>query len=240
MRENVAKQTVMVIVAHPDDAEFMAGGTVAKWAGEGKELIYVVCTEGDKGSDDPTLRSRDVAAIRKVEQERAAEILGVRQVVFLGYEDGALTPSVHLRFDLTREIRRHRPDVIICPDPSMWYQAQQYVNHPDHRAAGEAALAAAYPAAQNRLTFEHLLAEGLEPHKVGELYLAGTNNADKWVDISDTIELKIRALRAHRSQVGGFDELADFIRQWAREDARASGRPMECAEAFKYISLEHF
>jgi LmbE family N-acetylglucosaminyl deacetylase len=226
----------MVIVAHPDDAEFGSAGTVARWVREGKEVVYVLCTSGDKGTSDISQSPAALAEVRRVEQEAAARVLGVKQVVFLGYEDGVLTSTMELRRDLVRQIRRFKPDIVICPDPTSRWYAQQYLNHPDHRAAGDAALDAIYPSARDPHVFSELLAEGLQPHKVREVYISTRENADLWVDISETIDAKIAALREHKSQIR--DRHAD-VEKWVREGAQraAEGQGMQYAETYKYIKL---
>jgi LmbE family N-acetylglucosaminyl deacetylase len=231
---------VMVVVAHPDDAEFMAAGTIAKWAREGSDIVYVLCTSGDKGTSDVSVSPAQLAEARRGEQEAAASTLGVRQVVFLGYEDGVLQNTLELRKDIVRQIRRFKPDLIVCQDPTTRWSAQGYLNHPDHRAAGDATLDSVYPSARDPHVFPELLAEGLEPHKVLEVYVAGTNHADTWVDISDTIDAKIAALRAHESQVGNGSRPPDWdIDKVVRERAAqtAEGHGMQYAEAFKYFKL---
>jgi LmbE family N-acetylglucosaminyl deacetylase len=231
---------VMVVVAHPDDAEFMAAGTIAKWAREGSDIVYVLCTSGDKGTSDASVSPAQLAEARRGEQEAAASTLGVRQVVFLGYEDGVLQNTLELRKDIVRQIRRFKPDLIVCQDPTTRWSAQGYLNHPDHRAAGDATLDSVYPSARDPHVFPELLAEGLEPHKVLEVYVAGTNHADTWVDISDTIDAKIAALRAHESQVGNGSRPPDWdIDKVVRERAAqtAEGHGMQYAEAFKYFKL---
>ena len=227
-------ERVMVITAHPDDAEFTVAGTVAKWAREGKAVIYVICTDGSRGSNDPKVRPEHMVSVRKAEQEAAAKVLGVEEIVYLGYEDGTLQPTLDLRRDLTRAIRRYRPDIVICPDPTFRY-GDSYLNHPDHRAAGDAALDAVFPSARTRYIFPELLAEGLEPHKVRMVLLRGAPSRDLWVDISDTIELKIAALKKHESQVSRIQGLEERIRGRAREEA--TGRDMTYAESFKRIIL---
>ena len=224
----------MAIMAHPDDAEFNVAGIVAKWAKRGKDVFYVVCTNGDKGSDDPQMTPQQLTEIRKREQIDAAHILGVKEVVFLGYEDGYLQPSLDLRRDIARVIRRFKPDVAMCPDPTTFYVAQRYVNHPDHRAVGEAALAAIFPAARDRLTFPELLLEGLEPHKVKELYMWGSLHPDKWFDITDVIDIKLAALAAHKSQLS-IEEVEAHVRERSSIAGEAIG--VKYAEAFKFIAL---
>jgi LmbE family N-acetylglucosaminyl deacetylase len=228
-------ERVMVIMAHPDDAEFTVAGTVAKWAREGKIVIYVICTDGSRGSNDPKVRPKQMVAVRRAEQDAAARVLGVEEVVYLGYEDGTLEPSLALRRDLTRVIRRYRPDIVICQDPTVRYYGDGYLNHPDHRAAGDAALDAVFPSARTRYIFPELLAEGLEPHKVREVLIRGSLSPNFWVDISDTIELKIAALKKHESQVSHFQGLEEGIR--ARAQQVAEGQDMTYAESFKRITL---
>jgi LmbE family N-acetylglucosaminyl deacetylase len=230
-----ATERVMVITAHPDDAEFTVAGTVARWVREGITVIYVICTDGSRGSNDPKVRPEHLVAIRRAEQEAAARVLGVEEVVFLGYEDGTLESTLALRRDLTREIRRYRPDIVVCPDPTVRYYGDSYLNHPDHRAAGDAALDAVFPSACTRYIFPELLAEGLEPHKVREVHIHGALSLNLWVDISDTIELKIAALREHESQVGCVPGWEERVR--ARAQQTATGQGMAYAESFRRIIL---
>lgn len=229
-------RSAMVIVAHPDDAEFACAGTVAKWAREGTEIVYVLCTNGDKGTSDAARSPAELAGVRRCEQEAAARVLGVKEVVFLDYEDGLLTNSINLRRDLVRQIRRFKPDAVFCQDPTSRWHAQQYLNHPDHRAAGDAALDAIYPSARDPHVFSELLAEGLDPHKVREIYIISRENADCWIDISETIDVKITALLEHASQIRDRrDEIASRVREFAQE--HADGREMRYAEGFKFIRL---
>jgi len=225
----------MVIVAHPDDAEFTVAGTMARWAREGKEVVLVLCTDGSRGSNDPNLTPEALVAIRHAETAAAACVLGVKEIVNLGYEDGTLQPTLSLRRDMTRVIRRFRPDVVICPDPTRRYHGDGYLNHPDHRAAGDAALDAVFPSAGTRYIFPDLLIEGLEPHNVKEVYLHGAETPNFWIDITDTMDLKIEALKKHVSQVGGYEELDKWIRDWGAENGKAQG--MAYAEAFKRMEL---
>jgi len=183
---------VMVIAAHPDDEEFTVAGTLARWIQAGAEAITVVCTDGSRGCNDPHCRPAELIPIRRREQEAASAALGVRRVIFLDYEDGTLQPTLDLRRDLTREIRRFRPDTVVCGDPTVRFYGPGYLNHPDHRAAADAALDAVFPSAGTRWIFPELLAEqeGLEPHDVSVVYLWGAGEPDTWVDITDTIDLK--------------------------------------------------
>lgn len=240
--QNTESRSVLVVVAHPDDAEFMAAGTIAKFARQGMEVNYVLCTAGDKGTSDRDLAPAKLAEIRKVEQREACNRLGAKGLTFLGYEDGVLLNTLELRRDIVREIRRYRPDILICQDPTTRWSAQGYLNHADHRAAGDAALDAVYPSARDPHVFPELLAEGFEPHKVLEVYVGGTNTPDVFIDIEETIDQKIQALLAHYSQVGdGTREdrpdwnLSSMVRERAGQVGQAQGLPF--AESFKYFRL---
>ena len=158
-------QRAMVVIAHPDDAEYGCAGTVAKWCRQGMSVVYVVCTDGSKGSPDPNVDVGWLIETRQQEQRNACKVLGVEDVVFLNYEDAMLEPTLELRKDIAREIRRYRPDVMICETPMRTLKGHGYIGHPDHFASGEAAMAAMFPAARDRLTFPDLLADGFEPHK---------------------------------------------------------------------------
>ena len=224
----------MVIVAHPDDPEFFCGGTIARWVRQGMEIVYLVLTNGDKGSDEVTMTSGRLAALRQEEQRAAAQILGVEGVIFLGETDGELQATLSLRRQVVREIRRYRPHIVVCPDPATYYFGSTYVNHPDHRAAGQVALEAIFPAARNRMYHPELLAEGLSPHAVREIYLIGTSYPDCWVDITDSIDLKIEAIQAHASQVTD-QGVIERARQRA-EDIDQYGR-IVYREAFRHLVL---
>ena len=227
-------QRAMVVVAHPDDAEFGCSGTVARWCSEGVEVVYVLCTDGSKGSSDPNMTSERLTAIRHREQEAAARVLGVKHVVFLDYPDGYLVPTLELRRDIAREIRRHRPQVVICQNPLRTLATGRGAAHPDHMAAGEATLSAVFPTARDRLTFPELLEEGLEPHNVSEVLIAASGDADYWVDISASIDTAIEALSQHVSQVGARNEqLGVRMRQWRQHNGAPHG--MQYAEGFKRL-----
>lgn len=225
---------VLALFAHPDDTEFVCGGTLALWAEAGRTLVYAFCTDGSKGSSDPAMTSGSLVIIRQEEQRAAARQLGCAEVVFLPYADAMLEPTLDLRRDLTRVIRRYKPEIVVCFDPAVYYM-DGYIQHPDHRASGEAALAAVFPAARDRLTFPELLAEGLEPHNVAHVYLASPQSANRWVDITTTIDRKIAAMQRHASQVGDGTRVADILR--AR--AAAAGKPhgLAYAETFRSITL---
>jgi LmbE family N-acetylglucosaminyl deacetylase len=225
---------VMAVFAHPDDAEFGYGGTIAKWVSEGIEIVYVVATDGSKGSADPTMTSERLITMRRQEQRKAADVLGVKDIVFLGYPDGYLEHTLALRKDIARAIRQFRPERLIAMTPYRSFSINSYINHPDHLAVGDATLAAVYPTARDRLTFPELLAEGLEPYAVREVYVTGTDSPDTWVDITQTIDKKIEALRQHTSQIQS-PEMPDWVRTRAKESAQ--GHDMEYAESFKKFTL---
>jgi len=224
----------LVIIAHPDDAEFTCAGTVARWIKEGSTVVYVICTDGSRGSNDPDMPPEQIAPLRRAEQMEAARILGVTEVIFLNHEDGTLQPTLELRRELTRLIRRFKPDIVIAGDPTRFFHRNVYINHPDHRAAAEAAVYAIFPSAVTRFIFPELLHEGLEPHKVKEVFVYGSPEPDTWVDISGTVELKVAALRAHRSQVDP-DYADQRTREWNGELGRKYG--VAYAEEFRKIVL---
>jgi LmbE family N-acetylglucosaminyl deacetylase len=229
---------VLVAFAHPDDAEFLAGGTIARWTREGSEVHYLCATDGSAGWNGPDRDPAEIAQIREAELRDAGAVLGVKDVSFLGYRDGTLAPTLELRRDVTRVVRRIRPDVILAPDPSMLWAGRRYINHPDHRAIGEAVLAVVACDAPTRPQFPELIQEGLEPFEVPALWLATSDRSgDLKVDIGDTLEAKVEALKAHRSQIenmGGFD-VEERMREWG---ARVAGDDdMEYAEAFRTFLL---
>ncbi|HIB12665.1 MAG TPA: PIG-L family deacetylase [Dehalococcoidia bacterium] len=228
-------QRAMVVVAHPDDAEWGCAGTVAKWCAEGWEVVYVLCTDGSKGSEDPEMTSGRLVEIRKQEQLNAGKVLGLKDIVFLGYEDSMLEPTLELRRDIAREIRRHRPDVLICMNPVRSVDGEGYLGHPDHFASGEAALSAVFPSSRDRLTFTELLREGLEPHKVKEVWMMfHGDTADKFVDVSAYMDTAVDALKQHQTQVSEEDAEVG-MRQWRNSTGQKVG--FEFAEAFKVFQL---
>ena len=223
----------MVVVAHADDGEYGCAGTVAKWCREGMEVVYVICTDNSKGSSDPDMTPERLVEIRKREQQAAGRVLGLKEVVFLGYEDSMLQPTLELRRDIAREIRRHKPDILISQNPVRTLRGTGYVGHPDHLAAGEATLAAVFPTARDRMTFPELLEAGLEPHKVKEVLVNDFQEPDKWIDVSDTIDVAVEALKQHVSQVGEGHEDDAWMREWRRRAGEHHG--MKFAEAFKHF-----
>jgi len=228
-----APASLLVVMAHPDDAEFSAGGTLARWTDAGVRVTYCVCTDGDKGTSDPSRDPREVAEQRIAEQRAAARVLGVEEVLFLGHPDGTLQPTLALRRDVVRVIRQVGPEAVLCPDPTRRFGAA-YINHPDHRAIGEVALDAVYPSARDPLVFPELVEEGLEPHKVVQVFLSNPSEPTCLVDISTTLERKIEALRQHRSQIT-YDRLREFIPRRAAEVGEPHG--LAAAEAFALIRL---
>jgi len=227
----------MVIVAHPDDIEFSCAGTVARWVREGAQVCYVLCTSGDVGIAQPGMTKARAAEIREAEQREAAAIIGVQEVVFLREPDGMLEATLALRKKLVREIRRFRPDAVICGDPQALWAGENYINHPDHRAAALAALDAIFPAAGQPNLFEELAEEGLSAHKVYKVFVMAWDRGENYtyVDISSTIDLKIAALKAHKSQMGDWDP-TESVKTWAAE--RAKGLEIDYAEAFRVITFE--
>lgn len=228
-------ESAMAIYAHPDDIDFSCAGTLARWAKEGTELIYVVCTSGDVGIDTPGISREQAAKIREEEQRDAAKVIGAKEVIFLREPDGMLVPTLELRKKLVRLIRKHRPEVILTSDPTVVWVSNSYINHPDHRAAATVALDATFPAAGQPNLFEELEEEGLKAHKPRKVYVSTWNEPTNFVNIESTIDLKIEALRKHKSQMKDWDP-EDRIRQWAAE--RGEGKEMAYAEAFKVITLE--
>jgi LmbE family N-acetylglucosaminyl deacetylase len=228
-------ERAMVIYAHPDDAEFSVAGTVAKWAKAGVEITYCMVTNGASGSQDPKMTREKLRDTRYAEQREAAKILGVKHVVFLGYEDGYLYPTLEVRRDVARQVRIHKPDVIIAMDPQFRVAAEGYVNHPDHIAAGEVALRTINPDASTRQMFPELWAdEKLEPHKPKALFLETFGDGGTVIDIGDTMDTKVKALLAHRSQLG--PESVAFVRDWNRRTGRSAGHKF--GESFRVILLE--
>jgi LmbE family N-acetylglucosaminyl deacetylase len=240
--EPQTQKRVLIVMAHPDDGEFSCAGTVARWAAEGRDIYYCLVTDGQVGdAGDENITSAELAEVRQREAHAAARELGVQHdVIFLHYMDSRVEPTLELRGDIARVIRQVRPDVVICQDPTVRWSAQGYINHPDHRAAGEATLAAIMPVASTRLAFPELAAAGLPPHNVREVYISGTQSPDRWVDIGGFLDKKIAALRAHKSQLRDWDPTEE-MKRWAKENgntARKHGHDIQYAEQFKYIKLE--
>lgn len=229
-------KTVLAVFAHPDDMDFSSSGTVAKWAAKGSDITYLVCTDGSKGSEDPKITPRKLALIRKKEQLAAVKILGVKDVIFLGHRDGELVVDMKLKEAIARVIRQKKPDVVITLDPTFLYSTKRgFVNHSDHRAAGQAAIDAVFPLARDRLNFPHHEKQGLVPHKVRTLLLVSFDEPEHFEDITKTLAKKLKTLQAHKSQVPADSSFAKRIRERARMLGKKAG--IQYAEGFKKIEL---
>lgn len=225
----------MVVVAHADDAEYGCSGTVAQLTRRGWDVVYVLCTDGSRGSEDRDLSGEDLSAIRRREQIDAGKILGLKAVEFLGYPDSFLTPSLELRKDIARMIRKHRPDVLITNNPTRELSNNSYIGHPDHQAAGEAALSAVYPTSRDHLAYPDMLKEGLEPHRVQEVWVMRSgDDANHIVDLTDEdLEKSISALKAHTSQVPS--DVDDRVKEWKARNGERHG--VKYAESFRLFKL---
>jgi len=223
---------IMVVTAHPDDAEFGAAGTVARWAGEGRIIVYIVCSSGEKGTSDLNMKPEKLAKIREQEQLTAAKLLGVREVVFLRYPDQELEDTPGFRKDIVRQIRKYRPQIVVTADPY-----RRYIWHRDHRITGQVTLDAIFPYARDHLAYPDLLEEGLGPHKVKEALFWGTDDPNHRSDITKTFDIKLAALRCHKSQIGY--DLAPDVEKWLRQRAKemAKGENFELAEAFHRVEI---
>lgn len=226
------KSDVMVVSPHPDDAEFGVAGSVARWKKEGRQIIYAVCTNGDKGTSDRGMKPEHLAEIREKEQLAAGKILGVQEVIFLRHPDQGLEDTPEFRKEIVRLIRLYRPKIVATSDPY-----RRYFWHRDHRIAGQVTLDAVFPYARDHLAYPDLLDEGLEPHKVEEMLFWASEDINFRVDVTDTFDLKIAALRCHKSQLKEFGDLnvEDWLRQRCRE--MAEGEDFELAEGFHRVEI---
>jgi len=221
----------LVITPHPDDAEYGVAGTLVKWTRDGKEVIYAVCTNGNKGSNDPEMKPDKLAEIREQEQLAAAKLLGVNEVIFLRHEDQSLEDTPEFRKEIVRLIRTYRPEVVVTSDPY-----RRYIWHRDHRITGQVVLDAVFPYARDRLAYPDLIEQGLEPHKVKEVLLWAADEPNYFSDITDTYEIKMAALHCHDSQVGHLpSEWANFLRK--RYEQSAEGQGFALAEAFYRVEV---
>ena len=228
----------MSIQAHPDDQDFTVAGTLAKWARAGCKIVSVIITSGDAGSNEPSKGASykpELAVLREAEQSAANAVLGIQQTIFLRYPDGELEPTMVLRKELTRIIRQVKPEAVVIGDPQSVFYGNGYINHPDHRAAAQAALYAIFPSSETRLFFTDLLEGGYEPHKVKRIYVHGAEGTDTIVDITTTIDAKIAALKKHASQLGDWDP-DEMIRNWARGEGKK--KRVKYGEAFKVMINE--
>ena len=229
-------QYILVVLAHPDDPEFFCGGSLARWTAAGHRVTYLLLTCGDKGTKDLALAGEELCGLRQAEQRAAAAVLGVQDVRFLGYPDGYLQPDLNLRRDITRVIRQERPDILVTCDPTTNYFGDTYINHADHRAAGQAALDAVYPAARDHLYFPELInEEKLDPHIVREVWVCGTLAPTLTLDVTDNWETKILALMEHKSQIGDPQALAERMR--SRRAPGSSAQKPRYQESFRRIKL---
>ncbi len=226
---------VLVVAAHPDDIEFGAAGTIARWVGEGARVRYLVATRGDKGSDDPRADVAALVELREREQRAAAAEIGVDGVDFLDEPDGQVQASLELRERITRAVRAWQPEVVMTHDPTVLFVNNEWVNHPDHRAVGQSTVDAVFPTARDPLNFPEHLAAGLEAWKVAELYLWSTNEANQIVDIGETLERKVAALGHHASQFRAFDDIARWVQRRSEELGDRTG--YRAAEGFRRVTL---
>ena len=232
-------ERVLVVGAHPDDPEFSCGATVAGLVRQGAQANYVICTDGSQGGEDPELPDEVLTATREREQRAAADVLGVKGVCFLGYKDGHLHPSLDLRRDIVREIRKHKPDLVITHNPM--FQPQLGASHPDHLAVGQATMAAVYPDSRNPRAFRELLSEGLQAHRVKEVWFPGLDGSDHFTEVTaELFDLKLKAILAHKSQFNKPNQDPNNPpEKWLRDRMRQIGEKAgyEYAEGFRRIEL---
>ncbi len=231
-------ERILVVTAHPDDVDFGAAGSVARWTDAGIEVAYCVATDGEAGGRHSGIGPSELADLRRVEQTTAAKIVGVTDLTFLGYPDGRLLASVELRRDITRVIRRARPQRVLCPSPERNYQ-RLHASHPDHLACGDATLSAVYPDARNPFAHPELLEEGYEPWVVAEIYVMAAPEPDTFVDITDTADRKIEALHSHVSQMADPEGIEHLVRGWGATMAERAGLPAgHLAEGYLRVSSQ--
>lgn len=232
--EAIRPESALVIVAHADDAEFGIAGTVSQWTAAGSRVAYVVCTNGDRGTADRGLTPAELAAMRQREQRDAAAVIGVTDITFLDYPDGGIEPDAALRRDLVRQIRQHRPEMVICNDPYRVFFP--FVSHRDHRGVGQAALDAAAPLAGMPRVYPEMVAEGLAPHRVRSVLQMGSQFPDTWVDIGGVFDTKVESLMQHRSQVQDRATMETMTRQLAAH--RTAFEEIALAEAFRHVVID--
>ncbi|MFN2137165.1 MAG: PIG-L deacetylase family protein [Candidatus Promineifilaceae bacterium] len=234
MSSTFVPERAMFIYAHPDDIEFGVAGTAAKWTKGGCQVTYVLLTDGNVGSHVDGMSQKQLAQIRRQEQTDAANVVGAK-CVFLGHDDGLLEPTLAIRKELVRLIREYQPVAVVCGDPTVYFPSENYINHPDHRAAAQLALDAVFPASEMSMLYPDLADEGLAGHKVNFVYVNWGTENNTYIDISDTIDLKIEALRRHESQLGDWDP-EELVREWNSETGKKVG--FDYAEAFRRIVLK--
>ncbi|MBI2314605.1 PIG-L family deacetylase [Candidatus Daviesbacteria bacterium] len=232
-------KVILAVGAHPDDIDIGYSGSIAKWTEQGAEVYYLVLTDGSKGSEDPHISNKELTQIRQAEQQAAADILGVKKVYFLNFVDGELENTPALRKHIIKIIRQIKPNTVICSDPTFYYDTHRhFINHPDHRIAGEATVDCVYPFARNARTFPELLAEGLQSHVVEELLLVNFTKATYFIDISKTIEKKVTAISAHKSQFNDIKKFTEMIKQMSSlMGKKAKPKKLKYAEGFIRILL---
>jgi len=229
----VKKKIILGVAAHPDDLDFIASGTVAKWIKQGAIGYYLICTNGCKGSDDPKMTEAKLIKIRRREQIQAGRIIGLKDVFFLNHNDTELVDDLKLKKEIVYYIRKLKPEIVITTDPTFVYSPYGFINHTDHRAAGQAAIDAVFPLSRDRLTFPEHEKQGLMPHKVKTLYLPNFDNSREIIDISDTIDIKLKALAAHKSQIDSATV------KWVKERSGQIGKKLgyDFAESFIKLNL---
>jgi len=229
---------ILVVMAHPDDCDFGAGGTIAQWTAKGIHVSYCIITNGDQGGEESDVLLEEMALVRQREQRDAGLALGVKDIQFLNYRDGSLMPSIELRKEIVREIRRAQPDRMVIQSPERNYE-RIFASHPDHLAAGETALQAVYPDSRNPYAFTDLKADGFEPWRVKEVWITGSPTPNHFVDITETFSKKMAALHAHRSQTAHNPELENMVRSWGEKNAEANGLSSgSVVEIFKVINTD--
>ncbi len=225
----------MFIFAHPDDIEFVAGGTAALWAKEGSEVVYVMVTDGNVGSHEEAMTQNKLIETRRNEQRAAAEVVGVKECVFLGYHDGLVEATLSLRKEIVRLVRKYKPNAVVCTDPTAVFISDTYINHPDHRAVAKAAVEALFPASEMGLLYPEMEAEGLAPHKANYIYITNSGEAaNYYIDVTEVMELRVEALMQHKSQFGEWDP-TPMVKQWNSETGKKVG--FKYAESYRRITL---
>lgn len=228
-------ERALVIMAHPDDPDFSCAGSVMQMVRQGIEVTYMILTNGDKGNHNPLVTRNQLILMRKEEQRKAAALCGVKGVLFMGEEDGFLRPTAQTRRRVCREIRRIRPQLIICPCPDRYFSGRGYINHPDHRNAGLVALEAIFPAADNPMFYPEIADEGYPPHKISQLYISGAENVDIEVDITEDIELKLQAILCHKSQFLDLQAMEEGMRsRWGEKQEDGSLRHFERFKGLRF------
>ena len=231
-------KTVLAVAAHPDDVDFGFAGSIAKWAQTGADIYYLIISDGSKGTEDRSIPASELIRIREEEQRAAAKLLGAKDVFFLGYPDSELIVTLELKKQIARYIRKLKPDTVLVMDPTMVYSNARdfsFINHPDHRVAGQVTLDAIFPLARDHLTFPDLLSEGLEPHKVSTVLMVNFEKHNFAVDISSTFNAKLSALGLHKSQVADLRNMQEMVKAWAETSGKHYGYTY--AEAFVRLDI---